>query len=355
MTERCKTCVLPTSYSEVTFDSSGTCNLCRQARQPDSPNTPAHLPKQESSELLDLIDKARKQKGPYDCLVPLSGGQDSAYVAYLLARHHNLKILGVNFDNGYRSPLAIANMESISQSLGISLITLKLNSSLLHRLYRHFFASCGYFCTVCNAIGYVTIASFVARQKKITGINPLVAGGWSKKYEYQPGLSVLSMQSFGEILMRDPSLYQGLIEDPLIDPEVLDALIQVGDIRQFCTTEENSRLRLVHLPNHMDWDYRQIAETLQKEFNWQRPDSGKDAHFDCELAPLQDHLKVKRFGFGQMTIKNSVLIRDGHMDRREALNRCKQEQLEEPAILQTILKDWNMDHKDVGWDAKWAE
>jgi tRNA(Ile)-lysidine synthase TilS/MesJ len=62
------------------------------------------------AELRQILAAASGRKGgQYDCLVPLSGGKDSTYVLYLCARVYGLKVLAMNFDNGFQSPLAREN------------------------------------------------------------------------------------------------------------------------------------------------------------------------------------------------------------------------------------------------------
>jgi len=356
--ERCTVCILPRNYEAVTFDEEGICNLCRD--RISSPLDEAAAAEQRTA-LEEIISAVRAEGRRYDCIVPLSGGQDSAYVAYLMQRRFGLRVLAVNFDNGYRSPLALENIERTTGALRMDLITLHPDRNLLYDLYAHFFRRCGYFCAACNAFGYIVIGSFAVREGRLRGKLPLVVGGWSRKYEYQPGLSVLSMRSFGRILCEDEELTGRLRRSPLVEPQVFEAFLAMEDARQLLSKRpadgraESSLLRVIHLPEYVDWDYRTIGETLESELGWRRSSVRKDAHFDCRLAPLQEYLKHRRFGFGQMTIKNSVLVREGRMTREEALRRAGLEQSVEPEILSEVLERWGLTSNEVAWDGKWAE
>lgn len=59
---------------------------------------------------------------PYDCIMGLSGGVDSTYVA-LQARRLGLRPLAVHLDNGWNSELAVQNIENIVSRLGLDLHT----------------------------------------------------------------------------------------------------------------------------------------------------------------------------------------------------------------------------------------
>jgi hypothetical protein len=357
--ERCTRCILPRSYRAVSFDPAGTCSLCRE-HAPETAAAERAALADKRAELEDIVEALREEgRGRrYDCIVLLSGGLDSSYVAYVMAREYGLRLLGLNVDNGYRTPLALANMDSLVSRLGIGMVTLKPDPGLYRRVFAHFFRTTGYFCTVCNGLGYVLAGSFAHREARLRGTKPLMVGGWSRKYEYQPGLSVLSMKAFGDRLREDAGLYAAVAAEPLIEPGVLEAFVQAGDIRQLTSASAETpddRLRMIQLPSCLDWDYRRIVRTLETELGWRRQQGRHEAHFDCRLAPVQEFLKHRRFGFSQETIKNSVLVREGRMTRAEALGREDREQKTEPAVLAEVLAEWDMERADVGWDAPWAE
>lgn len=357
--ERCSKCILPRSYAAVTFEDDGVCSLCRDHERTSRIEYMERQMKQPI--LATIISKSRQERGKYNCIVPLSGGQDSSYVAYVMRKQFGLRVLGLNFDNGYRSDLALRNLEHLSHNLEIDIITLKVSPALLRKLYAHFFRTCGYFCTVCNALGYMLIGSFAVREARLYGTCPLIVGGWSKKYEYQPGLSVFSMKSFAQVLMKDEGLFSALRESPLIDSGVLDTFLSIGDIRQAGSGGSEAKrlsgvgIRFIQLPDYLDWDYSKISEILETGVGWKKSADGRDAHFDCVLAPLQEYLKHRKFGFGQQTIRNSVLVREERMSREEALRKNEMEQVTEPAILKQVLSEWEMAIGDVAWDGEWAE
>lgn len=81
-----------------------------------------------AGKLTALFDKIKEEgKGkPYDCVMGLSGGVDSTYVAYI-AKKHGLRPLAIHFDNGWNSELAVKNIENIVSKLGLDLHTFVIN------------------------------------------------------------------------------------------------------------------------------------------------------------------------------------------------------------------------------------
>lgn len=123
----CTRCLMDTSDPEIQFDEHGVCNHChdhdRQVRQ--------RVLKGEAglSYLAKLTEQIKRegQGKPYDCVMGVSGGVDSTYVAYMAKTKFNLRPLAVHLDNGWDSELAVKNIEETLKRLGIDLYTNVLN------------------------------------------------------------------------------------------------------------------------------------------------------------------------------------------------------------------------------------
>ena len=113
---------MDTSDEEIIFDDLGNCNHCNNYFQ----NSKTIL-KHDSNgklELNKLIEKIKSEgRGKdYDCLIGLSGGVDSTYVAYRV-KQLGLRALAVHFDSGWNSELAVKNIENTVKILGFDLYT----------------------------------------------------------------------------------------------------------------------------------------------------------------------------------------------------------------------------------------
>ncbi len=76
----CTRCCLPETMEGITFDDFGVCTPCRSSEEKMHINW-----KDKQSELIEILNKF-KNKNYYDCLLPISGGKDSTFQAYLLDR-----------------------------------------------------------------------------------------------------------------------------------------------------------------------------------------------------------------------------------------------------------------------------
>ncbi len=113
---------MDTSDPEIRFDSTGVCNHCRNF---DSLKRASWFPGPEGQPRLQtLLDTIRASKGKreYDCILGLSGGIDSSYLA-LKVREWDLHPLVVHVDAGWNSELAVANIERLVSHCSFDLHT----------------------------------------------------------------------------------------------------------------------------------------------------------------------------------------------------------------------------------------
>lgn len=125
--QQCSIGVLDTyDDPEMCFDDKGRCHYYHNYRAAEN----KYVKKGSEGEnlLQELVDKIKIDgKGkPYDCIIGLSGGVDSTYVAYL-AHRYGLRPLAVHLDNGWNSELATQNIENIVNRLNIDLYTHVIN------------------------------------------------------------------------------------------------------------------------------------------------------------------------------------------------------------------------------------
>lgn len=124
--QMCSKTVMDTTDENIVFDEEGVCNHYHDYQKIAKSQL---LPEpQRSKKLQQMIDKIKADgKGKkYDCLIGLSGGVDSTYVAWLV-KQYGLRPLAVHLDNGWNSELAVHNVNSIVNTLDFDLYTLVVN------------------------------------------------------------------------------------------------------------------------------------------------------------------------------------------------------------------------------------
>ena len=345
--ERCTRCILPTTYPGITFNEKGICSFCMGFKEPDP-----IAERGREEELKQLVEKARLSRGRYQAIVPISGGKDSAYVLYVMRRLYGLRTLAVNFDNGFRSSAAETNLKTLTTRLGVDYISIKPNWDLMRNLYAAFVKITGEFCTVCNAMGYLTMMSLIAMegQKQAGSDNKiLVAGGWSKDFEAMPGMYSFDFKYFCDVI-AEAGMLESLRSSAMVNEQCLDFLMSAPDPRA-TVKAEILPFNYIMLPDYISWNSNQISKTLKEEVGWVAPVD--EPHFDCIMYPVAKYFELKKYGFSQNTVTYSALVRANQMDRREALRKVEEESREAPPRFIQFLDMLGLAETEVNWNGKW--
>ena len=116
--KRCQRCIIDDrSDKEIVFYEDGTCNYCREAfERKDKEYFPNEEGKRKLESLLAEVKRCGKGK-KYDCIMGLSGGLDSSYLAYL-GYKWGLRILAVHLDDGYDTEISRNNLKKLVEKTG---------------------------------------------------------------------------------------------------------------------------------------------------------------------------------------------------------------------------------------------
>ena len=120
----CKRCLSDSNDQRITFDDDGICNFCERY-DIDKENF-YFVDKNGKEKFSEIVNKIKKNaNGPYDCIMGLSGGVDSTYLAYLL-KEFDLNVLAVHVDAGWNTEIAVGNIQKIIKYTGYDLETIVL-------------------------------------------------------------------------------------------------------------------------------------------------------------------------------------------------------------------------------------
>lgn len=118
---RCVRCVMDSSDPDIEFDSEGVCQYCKKFLERLENEVYDQKAPHKLTELVARIKASGKGK-PYDCIIGVSGGVDSSYVAWLV-KQQGLRPLAIHLDNGWNSELAVDNIHAILNALQLDLYT----------------------------------------------------------------------------------------------------------------------------------------------------------------------------------------------------------------------------------------
>lgn len=122
--QRCTKTVMDTiADPNITFDEDGICNYWHDYQiAAQKQLVHGEVGRMKWANKVSEIKKRGEGK-KYDCIIGVSGGVDSTYVAYLV-KQADLRPLVVHFDNGWNSEIAVQNIQKIIEYLDADLYTL---------------------------------------------------------------------------------------------------------------------------------------------------------------------------------------------------------------------------------------
>ena len=107
----CKKCVISNQRPRIVFDKNGVCTACNYFEYKAKINW-----KERENELLKLLEKYRSNDSNYDCVVPSSGGKDSAYVAHELKTKYGMNPLSVTWSPLKYTNIGLKNLNAYNDS-----------------------------------------------------------------------------------------------------------------------------------------------------------------------------------------------------------------------------------------------
>lgn len=120
---------LNTQKITLNIDENGVCDACKFAENKEKIDW-----KKREQELQQILDKYRRNDGHYDCVVPGSGGKDSAMAAHLLKYKYGMHPLTVTWPPILYTDYGYKNFKNWIEIGGFDNITFKPNGKAMKLL-----------------------------------------------------------------------------------------------------------------------------------------------------------------------------------------------------------------------------
>ena len=310
----CKRCVMDTSDPTIKFDQKGYCNYCTTALK-EKPNY--ENGQREFDKMVEMLKKEGKGK-KYDCVLGISGGVDSSYLAYILSKA-GLRILGVHIDGGWNTDISNENIQLLSEKCGFDLEIIKINEEEMMDLQRAYFISGvtnqdvpqdhAFFAKLYKYLEKHKIRYFISGHNWVSeSITPI---GWG--YDAYDADNIKSIhKKHGRIKLRTYP-FLSFFEYKIMIPYFY-------------------KIKKLRPLNYVDYDPDKALEILQKEVGFKYYGS---KHCESSLTRLlQCYIQPKKYGFEKRRAHLSSLIVSGSISREEALKElskkpCSDKQIKE--------------------------
>jgi glutamine---fructose-6-phosphate transaminase (isomerizing) len=320
---RCTRCILPETYPFVDFDEHGVCRFCRTWKKIEPKGAQA---------LRDMVEPYRSKDGSPDVIVAFSGGRDSSY-----GLHYVKTVLGMNpiaftYDWGMVTDLARRNQARICGKLGIEHIVRSADIPAKRRYVRKNVEAW----LKRPELGMVTLLmagdkEFYAHARQLrreTGIKLVIfcAGNLIEDAPYKTGLMGVVQDDHGNTLtgmsLRNKlGMLRYFAKNYARNPAyVNESLIDTANafFQTFMVKDD-----FLYLWHYLPWHEDTIVNTVRREYDWEvATDTTTTWRIGDGTAAFYNYIYQTIAGFTEDECMLANMIREGHIDRDEALRRA---------------------------------
>ena len=332
----CKRCLYSSDHPlGIVLDGDGICSGCRIHEEKNKLDWDYRKDK-----LQRLVKTYKTRKDfTYDCIVPVSGGNDSFFIMHIVKNILGLNPLMVTYNKYYNTSLGIRNLALLRSSFNSDILVQNINPLSVKKITKETLRRFGSIYWHCLA-GQTVFPVQIAVKYKI----PLIIWGAHQGIEQVGMFSHEDEVEMTRRYRKDHDL-MGFEADDLL--EVSNNLTE-NDIWQYRYPNDNLLnsigVRGIYLSNFFRWDSKAQHELMIKKYKYKtslfaRTFENYD-HTDCfNYLDLHDYLKLCKHGYSKVTDHACREIRYNRLTRSQGLSLVKQYELIAPKFLD-LFSDW---------------
>lgn len=300
----CSRCVMDTTDSAIEFDENGICDHCRNFDKNIKPYWNPN--KNRLDELEEIAKKIRKEgKGrDYDCILGLSGGADSSYLAYIVKEIMHLRPLVFVVDTGWNLNVAVENIEKMVKGLNLDMYTEVVNWKEMRDLQLAFFKSS---ISSCDQPQDHSIFAGLYNYAVKHNIKYVLTGSNSSTEFIRPPVEWIYLNDI--VMLKDIHKEFGKVP--------LKKFPMCGMLKYKIIYKYFYGLKRIYPLDYVIYDKEKAQEFLEKKYGWTKYEN---KHYENVFTRFfEGYYLPKKFGFDtrKNVLSNQILV--GTMTREEAL------------------------------------
>ncbi len=358
----CKECVANDFIIPgLEFNEEGLCPMCET--------------KEETKRLKSLVpimnDFPRSKKSRFDVAVFYTGGKDSTYLLYYLAKVLKLRVLALTWEIPYMSESARVSIENAKKKFeNVEFITRYVANADLKKMYRHLYSLSDNTCA-CPSLAYVLFYPEMVANKVpyfVVGNEPVQILGLyynhmapKLAYSFAKNKLLNLLINVGRVLTLHPPLKSGQFHTLATMNQLAygDNILKkisgyrnqlVSNVVEAIHTVPSLTKPLKRTVRHSSWsgnipafvqvdlndvaggnyDWKNVKELLVNECGWVAPEEfDKGLHTSCKIEKCKEYSQFKRFYEMRSTmipfssLEIALATRDKNVSRQDAILEIK--------------------------------
>lgn len=315
---RCKKCLNMSTRPRIEFNEHGVCNACTWAEEKrTSVNWSERWRKLE-----EMAGQLRGGNNEFDCIIPVSGGKDSSYVAYMAKDKLKLNPLCITVTPPLPFAVGQENLTNFTRS-GFNLLAVTPDFNVLRRINKIGLNQFGI-----PMLGWqIAVQCYIPKLAAQMGIS-LILYGEDGEVEY--GGTTISKDSFSYSVEYSKNIYLAGTYF-----QILRNNFSPKELAMFTyPTDEQLKavnVTLAHWSYFEPWDSNRNYEIAKQYCGLKQRHSGQQAgtfkttgQNDTCLYDLHTYLMFLKFGFGRATQDANIDIRAGKITREEGIKMVQE-------------------------------
>lgn len=341
----CQRCVMsnqrPQSSVEMLSDGrkksglnivDGICDACRYAETKQNTNW-----EERQEQFFKFLEPYRSGDGSFDCIVPSSGGKDSSFTAHILKNKYGMTPLAVTWAPNMWTEVGFNNFNNLSRIGGIDSLLLTPNGKVHRELTKLAFMNLGH-----------PFQPFIHGQKIIgpkiaekLGVKLVIYGENQAEYGNSIDDNATPFMASDFFSVEDPydMKFGGVsVRDILSNNNEL----QFSDFSSYVPLNnarlEKSKIVMTYLGYFEKWDPQEVYYYAEENTGFMPAEQRSEGTYsryteiDDKIVPIHFYTTFIKFGIGRATYDASQEIRNGHIDREEAVHLVRKYDGEKPKL-----------------------
>ena len=312
---RCTNCLMPITRPRIRFNDDGVCNACTWSKEKKDIDY-----EKRGKQLEELCEKFRSKDGNFDCIIPVSGGKDSSYVAYMMKHVHNMHPLCVNINPPLAMQIGNENLKNFMES-GYDTMIINPNPEITRQIGRKTMVEYGQ-----PLMAWMTNVQAAIFRLAVQMNIPLVMFGEEGETEYGGSKKLKDTPYYG--LEESLNIYLSGIDPKQYKTSFSDKELYFWN---YPSEEEfrKANLAICHYSYFENWDPYEHYLVAKKHCGLKEKKSASSgtytnfAQTDTSLYDLHTYFMFLKFGFGRCTADVGIDIRRGAMQREQAIELVK--------------------------------